>query len=74
MHQTGLEFHVQTDEEELDLNTCKVSEFHPRIKYEAGYLERSFTASLNRVRKLKVNARRFLSMAEDEIGAIRYAV
>ncbi len=66
--------HVHVDGEDLDLHTCKVSDFIRELNMKQGYLERSFTAELKSGKKLQVRARRFLSMADDEIGAIRYAV
>ena len=65
---------VRTDNEELDLKTCKVTEFRRELNMKHGYLERSFIAYLKSGRQIKVNSRRFLSMAENEIGAIRYTV
>src|SRR5665647_826994 len=66
--------HVHVDGEDLDLHTCKVSDFIRELNMKQGYLERSFTAELKSGKKLQVKARRFLSMVDDEIGAIRYAV
>jgi maltose phosphorylase len=66
--------HVHIDGEDLDLHTCKVSDFIRELNMQQGYLERSFTAELKSGKKLQVRARRFLSMVEDEIGAIRYTV
>ena len=66
--------HVHIDGEDLDLHTCKVSEFIRELNMKQGYLQRSFTAELKSGKKLQVRSRRFLSMVHDEIGAIRYAV
>jgi maltose phosphorylase len=66
--------HVHIDGEDLDLHTCKVSGFIRELNMKLGYLERSFTAELKSGKKLQVTARRFLSMVDDEIGAIRYTV
>jgi maltose phosphorylase len=65
---------VKTGDEELDMHTCKISDFRRELNMKQGYLERSFVAELKSGKKLQVRARRFLSMAQDEIGAIRYAV
>lgn len=62
------------DKEELDLNTCEVADFRRELNMKHGYLERSFTAILPSGNKIKVTAQRFLSMVEDEIGAIRYTI
>jgi len=66
--------HVLVEGEDLDLHTCKVSDFTRELNMKHGYLERSFTAELKSGKKLRVNARRFVSMVDDEIGAIRYTV
>ena len=65
---------VKIDGEELDLHTCKVTEFRRVLNMKHGYLERTFTAVLKSGKKVKVSAKRFLSIADPEIGAIRYAV
>ena len=66
--------YVKTGDEELDLNSCKVSNFIRELNMKEGYLYRSFVARLKSGKQLEVNVKRFLSMAEDEIGAIRYSV
>ncbi|MBN1790705.1 MAG: glycoside hydrolase family 65 protein [Bacteroidales bacterium] len=65
---------VVIGEEELDLHTCKVSDFRRELNMKQGFLQRSFIAEFKSGRQIQVNARRFLSMAEEEIGAIRYSV
>ncbi|MBN2813985.1 MAG: glycoside hydrolase family 65 protein [Bacteroidales bacterium] len=60
--------------EELDLHTCKTSEFIRELDMQHGCLNRSFVATFSSGKKMRVVARRFLSMAEDDIGAVRYAV
>jgi len=39
-----------------------------------GYLERSFRVTVEGNRKIEINSRRFVSMAEPDLGIIRYAV
>jgi len=65
---------VKADNEELDLHTCKLKDFRRELNMKHGYLDRTFVAVLKSGKQLKVNARRFLSMADDEIGAIRYTI
>jgi maltose phosphorylase len=65
---------VRAGNEDLDLHTCKVLSFRRELNMKHGYLERSFIAELKSGRQLQVNTRRFLSLAADEIGAIRYSV
>lgn len=66
--------HVKADDEELDLHTSNVSDFRRELNMKQGYLERSFVAELPSGKILKVDAKRFLSIADDEIGAIKYSV
>jgi maltose phosphorylase len=66
--------HVRAGDEELDLHVCTLSAFRRELNMKQAYLERSFTGSLPSGRQLQVKAKRFLSMAEDEIGSIRYSV
>jgi len=65
---------VKIGQEELDLHTATVSNFRRELNMREGYLERSFTAELKSGKTVSVIARRFLSIEEDEIGAIRYAI
>ena len=60
------------DGEVLDLATCKVSNFRRELNMQAGYLERTFTAKLVSGIEVAVTAKRFCSIADDEIGAIEY--
>ncbi|MCB9291653.1 MAG: glycoside hydrolase family 65 protein [Lewinellaceae bacterium] len=65
---------VEFDGEALDLAKCKVDEFRRELNMQEGYLERSFVATMVSGRRVKVQARRFCSIVDDEVGAIRYAV
>lgn len=65
---------VKTDNEELDLHQAKIKDFRRELNMKHGYLERSFKAALKSGKQLKVNSQRFLSMVDDEIGAIKYSV
>lgn len=69
---TGI--HVRVNQEELDLHTCKPIEFRRMLDMKHGFLERTFLATLPSGIQVRVNSKRFLSMDENEIGAIRYAV
>ena len=60
------------DGQSLDLATAKVSDFYRELNMREGYLYRSFVAELPDGKKVKVAATRFLSIVQDEIGAIRY--
>lgn len=63
---------IQLDGEELDLSLSKVTGFKRILNMREGYLERSFTAELNSGKEVKVIARRFFSIANDEIAALHY--
>lgn len=65
---------VYAGEEELDLHVCEIQAFRRELNMKHGYLDRSFITRFKSGKQLQVNSRRFLSIAEDEIGAIRYAV
>jgi maltose phosphorylase len=65
---------VQINMEHLDLAKCKVDNFSRILNMKEGYLHRSFIATLSNGNKLKVEATRFLSMDNSEIGAIKYAI
>ena len=64
--------HIQIGEEILDLNTCKVTEFKRVLNMKEGTLSRSFSAELKSGKILKVEAIRFCSIADDEVGALHY--
>ncbi|HEU5290865.1 MAG TPA: glycoside hydrolase family 65 protein [Cyclobacteriaceae bacterium] len=66
--------HISIDNQKLDLSKCKVEDFRRVLDMKQGLLTRSFTATLPDGKKVKVDAKRFCSMADGEIGAIRYAI
>jgi maltose phosphorylase len=59
---------------ELDLNSCKVSDFERELNMKEGILIRSFVAELKDGSKIKVNVIRFLSLDINEVGVIKYSV
>lgn len=65
---------IKVDGEELDLAKAEISDFRRVLHMKEGYLHRSFTATLKNGKKLKVNVTRFLSIADDEIAAIKYSI
>lgn len=65
---------VKINGEELDLAKADVKDFFRVLRMKEGYLERSFMVTLKNGVKIKVNTKRFLSIADDEIGAIKYAI
>ena len=64
--------HIQIGEEILDLNTCKVTEFKRVLNMKEGTLSRSFRAELKSGKIIAVEATRFCSIADDEVGALHY--
>lgn len=65
---------IQIDGESLDLGTCKVKDFRRVLNMKEGYLERSFHARLVSGKEVKVSSKRFCSIVDDEVGAIRYSI
>jgi maltose phosphorylase len=66
--------HVIIDNQKLDLAKCKVEEFRRVLDMKNGLLQRSFVATFPDGKKIKVDSKRICSMANGEIGAIRYAL
>lgn len=66
--------HVSIDSQKLDLAKCKVENFKRVLDMRTGMLSRSFAATFADGKKIRVESRRFCSMAHGEIGAIRYAI
>ena len=61
--------------EALDLFTCKnVANFKRELNMKAGWLSRSFTATLQNNIQIEVKTKRFLSLDFDEVGAIHYEI
>ena len=65
---------IKIGKNELDLNKCKVTDFKRTLDMKRGVLHRTFTATLPDGKQVQVDAQRFCSMADGEVGAIRYAV
>lgn len=65
---------MSIENQKLDLAKCKVENFVRTLDMRTGLLMRSFTATFPDGKKVNVESRRFCSMADGEMGAIRYAV
>lgn len=65
---------INVNGQELDLAACSVSNFKRTLNMKEGYLERTFEAELKSGNKVKVCSKRFVSMANPEIGAIKYSI
>lgn len=66
--------HLKINDEVLDLATCKTEGFRRVLNMQEGYLERSFTATLQNGARVRIHAVRFCSIADDEAGAVRYSI
>lgn len=65
---------IQINKTELDLNTCKVSNFKRELNMKEGWLSRSFNAILETGEEILVETKRFISLEYNETGAIEYEV
>jgi maltose phosphorylase len=65
---------VTIDQEKLDLNKCKVTDFKRVLNMREGYLQRIFKAELESGKQVIVNAKRFCSIVDEEAGAIQYSI
>jgi maltose phosphorylase len=66
--------HIRIDNQKLDIAKCKVEDFKRILDMRTGLLQRSFAATFPDGKKVKIDSKRFCSMAHGEIGAIRYAI
>src|SRR5690606_14760903 len=66
--------HVSIDNQKLDLAKCEVEDFYRELDMKIGLLSRRFTARFADGKRVRVDARRFCSMANPEVGVIRYAI
>jgi len=66
--------HISIDNHKLDLAKCKVINFVRTLDMKTGLLTRKFSAILPDGKQVNVEAKRFCSMANGDIGAIRYAL
>lgn len=69
-----IDIDIAIDGEVLDLATAKVENFRRELDMQIGLLTRTFTATLSSGKKLSVEAKRFCSMADGEVGAVRYTI
>lgn len=65
---------IKIDGESLDIAQCKIKDFTRILHMKEGYLERNFNAVLKNGKEVKVNSKRFISMARNEIGTIKYSI
>jgi maltose phosphorylase len=69
-----IDIKIKIGDATLDLAMCKVEKFMRVLDMKSGLLHRTFTAALPDGKKVAVDAKRFCSMADGEIGAIRYEI
>ena len=62
------------DGEELDLAKCKIIDFCRILDMKNGILKRSFTVQTQSGKQLKAEIKRFMSIVDDENGAIEYKI
>lgn len=58
----------------IDMAISKISSFSRILNMKEGYLDRSFRVTDSENKTIEVSSRRFLSMAEPDLGIISYAV
>jgi maltose phosphorylase len=66
--------HISVENQKLDLAKCKVEDFKRVLDMKTGLLSRSFAATFADGKKVRVESKRFCSMANGEVGAIRYSI
>jgi len=69
-----IDIKIKIEGQTLDLAQCTVENFVRVLDMKTGLLHRTFTATLPDGKKVAVDAKRFCSMADGEIGAIRYQI
>ncbi|HNU41597.1 MAG TPA: glycoside hydrolase family 65 protein [Cyclobacteriaceae bacterium] len=69
-----IEIKIRIGDQVLDLAKCKVESFRRVLDMKQGLLQRTVTATLADGKKISVDSKRFCSMADGEIGAIRYEI
>ena len=65
---------IRVGQEELDLGKASIISFYRDLDMKSGLLTRHFLARLSSGNEVEVTAKRFLSVADQELGAISYSV
>jgi maltose phosphorylase len=65
---------LTVDGEVIDLAQVKINSFRRILNMREGYLERHFNITISKGKILNISSKRFLSMAETDLGLIRYSV
>jgi maltose phosphorylase len=58
----------------IDLAQLKIKTFRRVLNMREGYLERSFSIKASGGKTIEINSRRFISMADPDLGVIKYKV
>ena len=58
----------------IDLATSEISSFTRILNMKEGYLERSFRVKVGDNETIEIKCRRFVSLAEPDLGIIKYAI
>lgn len=58
----------------VDLANSVITSFTRTLNMKEGYLERSFTIAVSDNKTIEIKSRRFVSMAEPDLGIIKYAL
>jgi len=66
--------HLKIDDYLIDVNTQKTENFSRVLDMKHGDLTRMFDVILPNQKKVRIQSKRFVSMAESEIGAIKYSI
>ena len=69
-----LSLHVRLNAEMLDLGRCEVVDYRRVLNMQQGYLERTFEVITATGHHIEVSVQRFLSLAQSEVGAIKYVL
>ncbi len=72
VHWVGLE--VMVDGQPIDLYKNDISRYKAVLDMKKGLLQREFVVKLGEGKDLKICTERFYSMADDEIGAMKYEI
>ena len=65
---------ITIESEDLDLAQCEVITFERTLDMKCGLLQRSATVRLKNNKLIKIATERFVSMDEEEIGAVKYQI
>ena len=65
---------VNINDKALDLSKCEVLEFERKLNMKDGLLTRSFIAKFPNHDQIRIISSRFLSLENDEVGAIEYSI